>query len=93
MGYEVFYKKAQGHSQTQYKVFNASQLQGIVDGLNPFTVYELNIVAFTIKGDGPPTFAITVKTEEEGVYVSHNSWIIHGIVAFMLHRCQDLKFT
>lgn len=66
MGYKVFYQKAQGSRAVQYKSFNSSTFQGVIDGLSPFTIYNLDVRAFTIQGDGPPSPFITVQTEEEG---------------------------
>ena len=64
IGYKVFYQKAQGPWAVEY--FNSSTFQGLIDGLRPFTNYNLAVTAFTIKGDGTPSPFITVKTEEEG---------------------------
>ena len=66
MGYKVWYRKAQGGQHVGYKSFNSSTFQGVIDGLNPFTTYTLDVRAFTIKGDGVPSPFISVQTEEEG---------------------------
>lgn len=34
-------------------------------GLNEFTNYSVRVLAFTVKGDGPPSVAITFQTEED----------------------------
>ena len=65
-GYKVSYRKAQGSHPVKYKSFNSSSLQGVIDGLSPFTIYNVDVRAFTIKGDGIPSPFITVQTEEEG---------------------------
>ena len=65
--YVVFYKRAPGKHPFHYKIFNGSHLQGIIDGLQPFTGYDLTVNAYTIKGPGPFSSYITVKTEEEGM--------------------------
>ena len=63
-GYKVFYQRARG--PWAFESFNSSTFQAIIDGLSPFTIYNLNVKAFTIRGNGPPSPFITVQTEEEG---------------------------
>jgi len=64
----VSYRKAKGSPHSGYKIFNASTFQGVIDGLQPFTVYFINVRASTIKGQGPSSAAIHATTEEEGWY-------------------------
>ena len=66
MGYKGSCWIAQGNQPRIEKQFNSSVLEGVIDGLNAFTTYACNVRAFTIKGDGPPSSDILVKTEEEG---------------------------
>ena len=66
MGYKVWYRKALASHHVGYKSFNSSTFQGVIDGLSPFTIYNIDVRAFTIKGDGVPSPFITVQTEEEG---------------------------
>ena len=60
------YSKIGGGPHSGWKIFNGSRPDGVIDGLLPFTVYSLNVSASTVKGQGPASPAITVKTEEEG---------------------------
>ena len=60
------YSKIGGEPHSGCKIFNGSRFYGVIDGLLPFTVYALNVSASTVKGQGPASPAITVKTEEEG---------------------------
>ena len=60
------YSKIGGDPLSGCKIFNGSRSYGVIDGLLPFTVYALNVSASTVKGQGPASPAITVKTEEEG---------------------------
>lgn len=60
------YSKIGGEPHSGCKIFNGSRSYGVIDGLLPFTVYALNVSASTVKGQGPASPAITVKTEEEG---------------------------
>ncbi|KAJ7374215.1 hypothetical protein OS493_007289 [Desmophyllum pertusum] len=57
--YNVSYKKAQGNHYSKYSRFN-----------NGSTFKGLDVKAFTIKGNGPSSVDITVKTEEEAPQVS-----------------------
>lgn len=67
IGYNVSLKEADGVQPTRYITFDGFNVQAVIGWLRPFTVYKLNVRAFTIKGSGPPSPFITVKTEEEGV--------------------------
>ena len=66
IAYNVTYSKIGGGPHSGCKIFNGSRSYGVIDGLLPFTVYSLNVSASTVKGQGPASPAITVKTEEEG---------------------------
>lgn len=65
-GYNISYKKAEGDQPAEHRTFNSSTVQAIIGGLEPFTIYKLNVRAFTVKGHGPPSPFITVKTDEQG---------------------------
>lgn len=66
IAYNVTYSKIGGGPHSGCKIFNGSRSYGVIDGLLPFTVYSLNVSASTVRGQGPASPAITVKTEEEG---------------------------
>ena len=66
IAYNVTYSKIGGVSHSGCKIFNGSRSYGVMNGLLPFTVYSLNVSASTVKGQGPASPAITVKTEEQG---------------------------
>ena len=68
IGYNVSLKEADGIQPTRHITFDSSNLQAVIGWLKPFTAYKLKVRAFTIKGNGPPSDFITVKTEEEGGY-------------------------
>lgn len=68
IGYNVSLKEADGIQPVRHITFDSSNLQAVIGWLKPFTVYKLNVRAFTTKGSGPPNEFITVKTEEEGGY-------------------------
>ena len=44
---------------------NASASQVDLTGLNKFTKYNISVLAFTVKGDGPVSSTITVTTDED----------------------------
>lgn len=71
IGYNVSLKEADGIQTTRHITFDSSNLQAVIGWLKPFTAYKLNVRAFTIKGNGPPSDFITVKTEEEGGYFAN----------------------
>ena len=58
-----------GRNNSKHKVFNSSVSKGVVDGLKPFTIYSLSVSASTVKGQGPFSIGIHVKTEEEGWFI------------------------
>lgn len=68
ISYNVSYTKAEGDQPAEYRSFNGSTLQAVMDGLEPFTIYKLNVRAVTIKGPGPSSPFIIVNTEEEGMW-------------------------
>ena len=63
-GYNVTYKDWRtGVEKTQ--TVNASASQVELTGLNKFTKYNISVLAFTVKGDGPLSSTITVSTDED----------------------------
>ena len=61
-GYNVTYKDWRtGVEKTQ--TVDASQVE--LKGLNEFTKYNISVLAFTVKGGGPPSSTITVTTDED----------------------------
>ena len=39
--------------------------QANLRGLGEFVKYNISVVAFTVKGDGPPSVVVVVKTDED----------------------------
>ena len=63
-GYNITYKDWRtGVEKTQSVVAPTRQVD--LTGLNKFTNYNISVLAFTVKGGGPPSSAITVSTEED----------------------------
>ena len=65
-GYKVMYKALPSGSD-ETETVNASVKQLNITGLNEFTDYSIRVLAFTVKGDGPLSSAITVRTDEDSM--------------------------
>ena len=64
LGYRVLYKIANvtGNKSITTETTNKRELQE----LKKFTVYEINVLAFTAIGDGANSKSIHVSTDEDG---------------------------
>ena len=63
-GYNITYKDWRtGVEKTQ--TVDAPTTQVDLTGLNKFTKYNISVLAFTVKGGGPPSSTITVTTDED----------------------------
>ena len=63
-----------------------------VAGLKKYTDYELTVLCFTSKGDGPETSAVTVRTNEDGqcspFYTPHSYRRLLQVYMYLLvHFC------
>ena len=63
-GYNVTYKNLTSEVEKTQTV-DAPTRQVNLTGLNEFTKYDITVSAFTVKGGGPPSSAITVTTDED----------------------------
>ena len=63
-GYNVTYKNLTSEVEKTQTV-DAPTRQVNLTGLNEFTKYDITVLAFTVKGGGPPSSAITVTTDED----------------------------
>nr|XP_032822383.1 neuronal cell adhesion molecule-like isoform X3 [Petromyzon marinus] len=70
-GYKVFYRKLRGlqerrrrHVEWRVLVFPGDRSHAVVPGLEPFSLYELEVKAFNGKGDGPASHALRVEMPE-----------------------------
>ena len=63
-GYNVTYKDWRTGVEKTH-IVDAPTRQVDLTGLNEFTKYNISVLAFTVKGGGPPSSAITVSTEED----------------------------
>ena len=65
-GFKIFYKmKGSSGSSTQITINNRSTLTNVVTGLDEYTEYEFEVLAFTAVGDGPNSSVMSVRTEED----------------------------
>ena len=82
-GYKVLYKaiatanvKLEEDLETKEVVVNYSTLSTALEGLNAFTRYEIEVLAFTVKGDGVKSKAIRAGSQDQ--HNSSNTCIIYS---------------
>ena len=63
-GYNITYKDWRTGVEKS-KTVDAPTRQVDLTGLNEFTKYNISVLAFTVKGGGPPSSTITVTTDED----------------------------
>ena len=63
-GYNITY---QSQTENDNGVVEAgpNDLQANLTGLKEFVKYNISVLAFTAKGDGPPSIIIVVRTDED----------------------------
>ena len=67
-GFKLFYKKkgSDGSAKT-LTISDGATLNRTVSGLNKYTEYEFQVLAFTSDGDGPKSLAKVKRTMEDGM--------------------------
>ena len=66
-GFKLFYKKkGSSGSSTQLTINSGSTLTEVVAGLDEYTEYEFEVLAFTSVGDGPKSSVESERTMEDG---------------------------
>ena len=66
-GFKLFYKKKDSAgSATMVAINSGSILTKDVTGLDKYTEYELQVLAFTSVGDGPKSYVVMKRTKEDG---------------------------
>ena len=66
-GFKLFYKKKGSSGPSTNETINGGlTLTKVVTGLDKYTEYELEVLAFTAVGDGPKSSAKTKRTKEDG---------------------------
>ena len=67
-GFKLFYKKKGfGGSETNLTVNSGLMLNRSVTGLDKFTEYEFQVLAYTSDGDGPMSPVEVKRTKEDGM--------------------------
>lgn len=68
IGYKLFYKKKNAASSptTVLRINDGAVHTKTVTGLEKYTEYEFQVLAFTSVGDGPKSFVQTERTKEGG---------------------------
>ena len=67
-GFKFFYKKkGSGGSATTFSINNGATLSRTVSGLDKFTEYEFQVLAFTSDVDGPKSSVKVKRTMEDGM--------------------------
>lgn len=64
--YTILYRKTEGGEQKTSQV-NSRSVK--LTGLAKYTFYSISVVAATVKGDGPGSSTITVRTDEDSKYL------------------------
>ena len=68
-GFKLFYqKKSFAGSATSLTIDSRSTLKRVFTGLDKYTEYEFQVLAFTSAGDGPKSSVIVERTMEDGKY-------------------------
>ena len=73
-GFKLFYKKkGSGGSATTLSINNGATLSRTVSGLDKFTEYEFQVLAFTSGGNGPRSSVKVKRTMEDGMWQSRDN--------------------
>ena len=66
-GFKLFYKKRSSLGPgTVLLIKSAAVLNKVVDGLDKYTEYEFQVLAFTSVGDGKNSSVVVNRTKEDG---------------------------
>lgn len=57
-----------GRSDSEARVIKLNDTQYLLDELKKWTEYRIWVLAGTSVGDGPPSYPMTVRTHEDGMY-------------------------
>ena len=63
-GFKLFYAKKDAVGSPT--VFSVTSLTRVVSGLDNYTEYEFQVLAFSSKGDGPKSLVVVNRTMEDG---------------------------
>ena len=65
-GFKLFYKEKDSVGSPTVLTNNVTRLSRVVRGLDKYTEYEFQVLAFSSKGDGPKSSVVVERTKEDG---------------------------
>ena len=65
-GFKLFYAKKASQGSPNVLTNNVTSLSRVVSGLDKYTEYEFQVLAFSSKGDGPKSSVVVERTKEDG---------------------------
>ena len=65
-GFKLFYKEKDSALSLTVLTYNDVTLTRDVTGLDKYTEYEFEVLAFTSVGDGPKSAVVVERTKEDG---------------------------
>ena len=71
LSYLVIYKELEGGEEREKRV-NSPAREIELKELEKYTDYSIQVLAATLKGDGPRSNPITVRTDQDGKYKEKN---------------------
>ena len=84
-GFRLFYKKkGSSGSSTQITINSGTTLRKVVTGLNKYTEYEFQVLAYTSVGDGPKSSKKYEKTNEDGKKLITHKWSLPCCVWYLM---------
>ena len=86
--YTVIYRKTEGGEQKTSRV-NSRNVK--LTGLTEYTSYSISVIAATVKGDGPASSAITVRTDEDSKFLQGYflNWFYYILRTQVLFECNS----
>ena len=72
-GFKLFYKKKGSSSSLRSLTINSSTLSKVVTGLDKYTEYQFQVLAFTSAGDGPNSSVKYNTTLQDGKKLLFNA--------------------
>ena len=65
-GFKLFYAKKASQGPPTELTNKVTSLSRVVRGLDKYTEYEFQVLAFSSKGDGPKSSVVVERTKEDG---------------------------
>ena len=70
-GFKLFYAKKDSEGLPAVFTNNVTSLTRVVSGLDEYTEYEFQVLAFSSNGDGPKSSVVVERTKEDGkIYIT-----------------------